>query len=42
MCFKEEDLISSLNGKPPKSDVQFVYLGIYMPSTENGLNIRIG
>ena len=42
MCFNQNDVIASLNGKPLKSVYQFIYLGSNISSTDNNVNICIG
>ena len=42
MCFKQEGIISTLNGKPMKLVDYFTYLGSNISSTESNINIYIG
>ena len=40
MCFKQEEAIFILSGKPLKLVNQFIYLGGYISSTENNFNVH--
>ena len=42
ICFKQEQAISPLSGKPPKLVNHFTYLGSSISSTESGINIKYG
>ena len=42
MCFKQDEAISTLNGKPLKLVDQFIYLGSNISFTESIVNIHLG
>ena len=41
ICFKQDEVITTLNGKPLSLEDQFTYLGSNISSTESNINIRI-